>query len=421
MDVPALIKIGKKKYYLADELLTFAKIFCKGSKNGRQLVEKKQIPDKYYVYARKDDDEWIVSDGKSRKVDKVLISKKYAKKYIPEFSDVAKYEIEMAPPILVLRNKEKFKDHNDNIIDIEVRGERDVNNCFFKVKDIAEGFNIKYLYDVVIDKSRNGYEPDIHYKYFNVDDSGNARKNAIKKTLFLTFQGLLRAMFVSKSKSAEDLALWATKTLFTVQLGTKVARQELASNLLDVSPAMIKNVFKKSTSTLPCIYLIELGSLNDSVLRKSFKVDEDDYLEKKIKVGKFGLTDDLVRRTGEHKNTYGSMNGVNMKLIMFQFIDPLYLSEAETSLKSFMRILDIKFEYKNHKELIAYTKSELESIQKQFRMIGNNYKGQITELININKELEHKYQIKLAEERHKNELLQKDIEILKIKHQYSNQ
>src|SRR5208282_5523028 len=121
----------------------------------------------------------------------------------------------------------------------------------------------------------------------------NMENKIIKKILFLTYNGLLRVMFVSRSQSADALTLWATETLFTVQLGAKPDKQKLAAKLLGVDTNTIKNVFNKSVSTMPCIYLFELGNLNDSDVRESCQVDEDDYTDKTYTICKFGLTDDL--------------------------------------------------------------------------------------------------------------------------------
>ena len=42
-----------------------------------------------------------------------------------------------------LEDHEKFIDNDDNVIEIEVRGERELNKYYFNVKDIMKGFNIK--------------------------------------------------------------------------------------------------------------------------------------------------------------------------------------------------------------------------------------------------------------------------------------
>ena len=49
------------------------------------------------------------------------------------------YDIAPAPQILNLEDNEKFKDANGNILNIEVRGERNHKKCYFKVKDVKKG------------------------------------------------------------------------------------------------------------------------------------------------------------------------------------------------------------------------------------------------------------------------------------------
>ena len=55
------------------------------------------------------------------------------------------YKYDEAPEILELTNEEKFKDTNGNIIEIEVRGERKYNNCYFKVRDVMDKIDMPNL------------------------------------------------------------------------------------------------------------------------------------------------------------------------------------------------------------------------------------------------------------------------------------
>ncbi len=58
----------------------------------------------------------------------------------------------MATNIINLENNEKFHDNEDNIIEIETRGERKVDGIYFKVKDVINGFNMLNLDNTIIDK-----------------------------------------------------------------------------------------------------------------------------------------------------------------------------------------------------------------------------------------------------------------------------
>jgi hypothetical protein len=70
-----------------------------------------------------------------------------------------------APSIIILEDEEKFQDTNGNCIEIEVRGEREHNNIYFKVKDVSKNFNIINLADTLTKNSTN-YEKELHYNFF---------------------------------------------------------------------------------------------------------------------------------------------------------------------------------------------------------------------------------------------------------------
>ena len=61
------------KYVLVDDLITRAPLYSIGVRSGKDLIKKKNINDKLWTYARQFDGVWKVSDGKSRKYDKVFI------------------------------------------------------------------------------------------------------------------------------------------------------------------------------------------------------------------------------------------------------------------------------------------------------------------------------------------------------------
>ncbi len=52
------------------------------------------------------------------------------------------------------------------------------------------------------------------------------------KKLFLTYIGLLKVLFSSRTKSANKFVKWASKTLFVAQMGTIVQKTQLVSRQL---------------------------------------------------------------------------------------------------------------------------------------------------------------------------------------------
>ena len=73
--------------------------------------------------------------------------------------------IENAPPIIELEEHEKFILNDGSTADIEVRGERDYDKCYFKVKDLQNAYELKNLYTTIMDNRYNGYQEGKHYVY----------------------------------------------------------------------------------------------------------------------------------------------------------------------------------------------------------------------------------------------------------------
>jgi len=211
-----------------------------------------------FNYAAYKNNKWTPTSGISKKFDQVFLSKSWVEKNIPEFNDDQEYDIEIAPDIIELKKNEKFRDDDDNIIEIEVRGVREFDKCYFKVKDIINGFSMPNLEIVLLNKNR-GYKRDIDYKYFNIEKliidyknkNKKTNKNKLKTVLFLTYDGLLRVLYVSRSGSAKNFRKWASETLFTIHLGKQDQKHKLVSKILEVSPETVKAVFNKSSTTLP--------------------------------------------------------------------------------------------------------------------------------------------------------------------------
>jgi hypothetical protein len=367
-----------------------------------------------------------VSDGKSNKFDKVFYKKSFIDT-IPEMNQIEEQviiddnNIQLAPEIIHLSDQEKFKDENNNIIEIETRGERYNNSIYFKVKDVMIGFKLDNLDKNIIDK-KSYFKENEHYKYFNCKKINGNKTNKIKKELYLTYEGILRVLFASHSPNVKPFIKWATESLFTLQLGSVNQKEELISSVLGINAKVIKEVFNVDRNTLPCVYLFTLGTVKD--LRISMNIDirySDDAI-----VSKFGFTKDLSRRTGEHINKYNKIENVNLKLKYYSYIDPQYMSNAESDIKDFMIAFNTKFNFDNEYELVIIPKELIKMVERQYELIGKNYMGHISELITKIKELEHKnekqlltHQLELSKEKHENEILKKDLEIMKLQLQLS--
>ena len=413
-----IIIIDNVNYILGDYILANAPIYSHSCRSSRDLIRNKKIESSQFIYARKINETWIPNNGKSAKFDKVLVNSEFIKT-IPELN--IKFEskdvvinddngIEKAPDIIHLNDNEKFKDNEGNILEIETRGAREYNKIYFRVKDVETSFSMEYLQNDII-KNHTNYKSNIDYKYYirkKKDIVHNSTCKKHKKELFLTYEGLLRVLFVSRNNKTTHFIKWATETLFTCQMGTIENKEALSSNLLGVSIKAVKQVFNKNISTIPCIYLLNLNTVEK--LRDTFKIPNtfrNDFL-----VCKFGCTKDIESRVKDHQNTYGKLNNVDLNLLMFAYIDPQFVYEAETSIKDYLN--QYCYKYETYNELIIINPKNLKQVKNQYDMIQNKFSGHIKELLLQLKELENK--LILNEEKYKNEINENKKKINDEKH-----
>lgn len=625
-----IIVIKNKEYFKADDVLKNAPVFCKGCRNGRELIKKKNIKDADFTYAIESNNKWKVVDGSNKKLHKLLIQKDWIIENVDEYNEDKREELNLAPEIIYLEDEEKFCDNDGNILDIEVRGEKEHNKCYFKVKDIMEGFKIndlnknilnpksnfneneeyKYLnckkvnnkikkemfltfngFKKLIESSRNnrfdsntkivlhnwlkqfdkkictrfiinknnlekikngyvylvtsdivnfikiGYwrstidslksryittygnnveifyvdtkdasllEKQCHthfnnkritnelfkkefydeyksfllenkieykkinndndniefidseyvngtklienYKYYyyydthkftmfdnitviynnetyfvkfddikefindihNIDYSSDLRVTYDKKEMFLTYNGLLRVLFASHSKTASKFVDWATKTLFTAQMGTEKQKNKLIADIKGVSYEAVKESFNALATDFPCVYLITLNTVKD--LRKSMDID-DKYNDEDI-VCKFGLSKDFNKRMNGHAQEFKSIkNKINLSVKYYSFIDPLFISKAETEIKELLS--DYSFEWNNMKEIIIINKNLFKTVKTFYENMAMKYSGHASGLNEKIKDLEVQIEKKnneivLLKKQHENDLLEKD-------------
>lgn len=415
--------IGKNQYYNCDELRNqYPKIF-RGCINSRAFITKKDVPDDAYIYGKLKSKKWVESNGNSMRFDKIFIKVDwFDNKYLnfrDDHEEEEEEDIEDAPGLIKLKDNEKFINNDGNIVEIEVRGEKNVDECYFKIKDIMNGFNLPHLHKNII-KEKSGYQEGKDYIYFNVNVNSHQAK--VKK-LFLTYIGLLRILFSSRSKTSEKFVRWATKTLFTAQMGTFEQKNKLVTNILGVSPQAVKEVLNKSSSRVSCAYLFSLGRVKN--LRVSLnipsKYSDDDY------VYKFGNTDDLETRMYQHlTQTFKNIDGITLELVLFSYIDSQFTTDAESKIRHMMAETGLKLEHETFTELSIIPKQRMKFVKEQYDTIYKSCMGNVgnivaqlkeKESINIQQkyQLENKdLQLKLMQEECSNKLAQMELHHLKL-------
>ena len=219
------IDSSNKMYYNAKEIYSNNPELFKGYKTKqRQIIQRRNIPNTEYLYAcfNSKFNCWNVSDKECGKA-QLLISKEWVDKYLFKFhnsqdkiqtkkikpnvikeNDVKEHEIkedeeehiENLPPILELKDSQKFRDVDGTIIEIETRGEKDRNKIFFKLKDIMRRFDMPSL-NSISDKM-SSYKRGLHYKCFK---SFERTQTSYRKILYLSYYGFLRVINISRANS----------------------------------------------------------------------------------------------------------------------------------------------------------------------------------------------------------------------------
>jgi hypothetical protein len=464
MPEPFYIDSSKSKmYYNNTDLFQYNKLFFYGcTTKPKTIITKKSIPETEYLYANLKKNEWNLSSAECKK-SQLLISKDWVDTYYFKMSErkvVEKpitivtelvkeesfieipeqepkqiveestmpvkenEEIVEAPRLLILNENEKFKDADGNIIEIETRGERLEDKIYFKCKDVSVGFGITDLNTVLLNK-QSGYVINVDYVNFKREirlinyEPKTTNKN-YKTTLYLTYEGLLRVLFVSRNKNASIFRKWATHKLFTIQMGKEEEKVKLGTSILNIPEKTYKAVFQKHANKFPCIYLLSLGKVGE--LRETFEIVDTKIPDDSV-VYKYGFTDDLGRRIGEHETNYGKLKNVKIVLSTFHIVDPKYTCDAEGDIREECNAYEIGLQTERHKELIVLNKKQLEHVTKNYGRIGRDYAGHTAELqVEISKlkeeikELNHeisrlKTHIETNDRYHKLELQNKDLNI----------
>jgi prophage antirepressor-like protein len=376
--VPVSLQICDQTVYRPEELRSYDAAFFYGCSQIKNMIHKKGMTEAVdYFFASEKAGVWVISTTEYKRA-KLFIKEEWVIVNVPKMMETAPinvYKYEEAPNRLFLKESEMFRDANGNTLDIEVRGEREHNKCFFKVKDVSEMFGMPNLYKTIMDSNSNSnYEIKIHYKYFIISKNefrktGEKTSNRIlsnsDKHLFLTYKGMLRVLFCSRTGSAELFQDWATERLFTVQMGTRKAKDALASKLIGVNHRAVADVFRCNSSETPCVYLITIGNAKE--LLKDSKYGDNAILYK------FGRTNDLPRRLAEHKATYKNLFGVEISLCKFSIVESRFLSLAETMVKDIFSSHIIAFD--KQEELIVLDKIDFKCVEPTYTLIQNNYIG----------------------------------------------
>jgi hypothetical protein len=80
------INHNNKNYIKGDYILSNTLVYSKGCRTSRDIIKKKNVTNTDFIYAREKDNEWVITDGNSAKMDKVFFSKTFLET-IPELNN----------------------------------------------------------------------------------------------------------------------------------------------------------------------------------------------------------------------------------------------------------------------------------------------------------------------------------------------
>jgi hypothetical protein len=398
--------LNRNTYYLTVDVKKILPLVFTGCKRDRELIKRKRLSLKSdYVYARqnKNSDDWTLSDGSSKKFDKLFLSKQFVEKeYDTKLPDI--YQVDMFDDACTFFGDE-----------LEVWGERSMDKCFFRVANVAEVLEIPDLRHTIIG-NRSGYILDYDFYFFNRKKWGSPPQKDNKKELYLSYAGLVRVLYVSRHKMQQKFKTWVLETLYTHQIGTTKQKTVLAAKLLGTTYDAVKSVLSKSTD-MPCIYLIRIGIVNDIF-------DMVCGVKKTYVIMKVGLTKSLSRRMYEHDRNYKKEFGVAPTLEYYSYIDPQYVSNAEADIKAYVAESNMLLPYDNYTELIIIKPSQMKTLKAKYNKIGKRYMGHITDMMSRLNDAErdmiianerYERKIELLVSKHANEILAKDLEMANMK------
>ena len=394
-----------------------------GCKSMRKCVEKHGIPESVCLFVKNDK-----VYTKNYKAADVYVEKHYAKTNILDTRVFEKnkqvvvetrkkavkekrvarkqydeHAITEAPPLIELDDHEMFKDAEGNPMEIEVRGEKQWDKAYFKAYDVGKAFGYKKIVANILDEASN-FVYNRHYMFYRVFDVLIADVDTTDddtKVLYLTYLGVVKLLSCARGDKAERFQEWAARCLFAIQMGNTDARDKVAAETLRVGQSTITELFRKSSSRVPCVYLFEIGKVGN--LRSN--LDLSGFTDDNATVYKYGMTSDMAKRSSAHAKTYGKWKGSDFKLAVFSYIDAVYVSEAETSLKNTFDHMSARVcsTDTDRTELIVATNAQMTFIKEAYKSIYAQYAGNNANLIR-----------QLHEFQHREQLMKKDIEIMQM-------
>jgi hypothetical protein len=272
-------------------------------------------------------------------------------------------------PVIVLDENEMFRNEKGEVCRVDVRGERALGKCFFHVKDIGRVFGIKRLsHDIM--KAASKYIEGTHYIRMTLGGSTPQGQDP----LYFTYRGMMTWLYSARDDKTLYYLDWIEQTLFTIQMGTTEAKQELIETLDGFNIDSYKKFSEKCVNDIKCVYLFTLGTVG--ALRESMNINED-YGDNMMVV-KYGLTKNLERRFEQHKRDYEKYDGCDINLQYYAMIDGSLLYTVENKIKKHLNKYELHVE--GRRELLCMSSSRVNKTKKVYTKLVDIVQDEIKQI-----------------------------------------
>lgn len=132
-------------------------------------------------------------------------------------------------------------------------------------------------------------------------------------------------------------------------------------------------------TSISCVYLFTVGRVEK--LRKEMNIDEK-FSDDKYVI-KYGLTNDLARRTSEHIKNFSALQGTELKLTTYAPMNNDYLHEAEIEIENFLNVLNSRIKWNGMEELAVLSIPEIDGLKLQYDKNGKIKNWMHADFINL--------------------------------------
>ena len=246
---PQIIQFQGVNTYLLNDLLIFDRPFFVGCiREPRKTIQKKNIPQDQYWFATysKKTDMWSSAIPENCKA-KILISEEWVHNNLPKFTGHKdNYKYKPLPPLLTLTEDQLFRDQYGDAHKVEVRGEQTKEGIRFKCEDVARVFEMESI-DHHINRMLDNSEYEVFCSDGPTNWVGPSEQNMAvhQASTYLTYNGLLKIIFASRSGVAYRFQDWATDILYAAHLGTTEERLDVAAAVVDTDVESMREYFEE--------------------------------------------------------------------------------------------------------------------------------------------------------------------------------